>query len=254
VHGVAGAWGLLATALFADGSYDPAVVGILYGGDGRLLASAAVAVGAISVWTAVVGGTTLTGLRRLGLLQMQPEFQRFGGNTAHAGVHTTARRSRHHRPSSHQHPSAAMAAAAATVSFTRGPSPPTGPGVGPGAGPGAGPGPASEIAGARGASSHLYADALELGVSSDGPSVPSLDLSLDPGADPSVDPESAAASWPGYGWEAVWHADSSEPRGEPMSDASVHGSDERRVRNGIVLQRLSSPSRSLGGTLGVRAS
>lgn len=92
VHTVSGAWGLLAVGIFANGSYSPDVVGILYGGDCRLLGAAAVALVAIALWSTMIGGTVLWLVWRLGYLQISPELQRYG-DAIHAMSSVRSRRS-----------------------------------------------------------------------------------------------------------------------------------------------------------------
>lgn len=75
VHGVPGAWGLLAAGLFADGSYSPDVVGLIYGGGARLIGAATLAIAAITLWSAAVGLLGLMLIRRLGCLHISTEMQ-----------------------------------------------------------------------------------------------------------------------------------------------------------------------------------
>ena len=50
VHGACGVWSLAAVGLFADGRYNPSLVGIFFGGDGSLLAMALLGAMTIVAW------------------------------------------------------------------------------------------------------------------------------------------------------------------------------------------------------------
>jgi len=78
IHGVNGAWGLLAVGLFADGSSSPTAIGVLYGGDGQLLLAALLAIAAITLWAGIGGGLCLVLARRLGVLRVSEDESRFG--------------------------------------------------------------------------------------------------------------------------------------------------------------------------------
>src|SRR5439155_2011175 len=64
IHGVNGAWGVLAVGLFADGTYgagyngiwDSNVIGLFYGGGVKQLAAQAIEVVANVGWNVIIGG------------------------------------------------------------------------------------------------------------------------------------------------------------------------------------------------------
>ena len=91
VHTVSGVWGLLAAGLFANGSYSPTAVGLVYGGGWRLLGAALTAVIAITLWAALFGSSVLWLVWRLGYLQIAPDLQRFG-DVVHATSSVRSRR------------------------------------------------------------------------------------------------------------------------------------------------------------------
>ena len=75
VHFFGGAWGLLAPAFFARPAHMTAVYtskkhGLLYGGDGSLLACQLAALVAITAWVALTMGPFFVALKRLGLLRV----------------------------------------------------------------------------------------------------------------------------------------------------------------------------------------
>ena len=86
VHGLAGAWGMLALGLFADGTFGSGyndvtgnVRGLLYGGGGSQLLCQLIAVAACLVWTVLVGGIAFWVLDRLlGSNRVKPDVELFG--------------------------------------------------------------------------------------------------------------------------------------------------------------------------------
>ena len=67
-----------------DGRYSPGAVGLLYGGDGRLLAASLVLICAIVAWSVIIGGIGLMIAKRLGILTIPTDLQRFGSDVAHS--------------------------------------------------------------------------------------------------------------------------------------------------------------------------
>ena len=90
IHAVPGAWGLIAASLFSDGRYSPGAVGLFYGGDGRLLAASLVLICAIVAWSVIIGGIGLMIAKRLGILTIPTDLQRFGSDVAHSPARRTA--------------------------------------------------------------------------------------------------------------------------------------------------------------------
>lgn len=90
VHFFAGAWGMLAPALFAAPSRMRAVYGsdargLLYGGDGSLLGAQAVAFGAIALWVGATMGPFFLLFRRAGALRVSMDEEIDGLDDAHHG-------------------------------------------------------------------------------------------------------------------------------------------------------------------------
>jgi Amt family ammonium transporter len=89
VHGVGGAWGLLATGLFAttspiNGAEESA--GLFYGGGLSLLGNQAMGLLAIAVFVTISAGALFTGLKSAGLLRVSEEDERAGLDMSEHGA------------------------------------------------------------------------------------------------------------------------------------------------------------------------
>ncbi len=89
VHGVCGAWGLIATGLFAttspiNGATESA--GLLYGGGGSLLVTQLIGMVAIAVFVTVAAGIVFGGLKAAGLLRVSEEEERAGLDVSEHGA------------------------------------------------------------------------------------------------------------------------------------------------------------------------
>ncbi len=88
VHGVCGAWGLIATGLFAttspvNGATESA--GLLYGGGFSLLGTQLIGMVAIAVFVTIAAGALFAGLRAVGMLRVPPEEELAGLDVAEHG-------------------------------------------------------------------------------------------------------------------------------------------------------------------------
>jgi len=88
VHGVCGAWSLLAVGLLADGSISPTALGrpadtrelrgIFMRGDGSLLAAQSIAVLCITAWSCLLGLLIFVPLNRCGAMRIPNDFELTG--------------------------------------------------------------------------------------------------------------------------------------------------------------------------------
>ena len=95
VHGFTGMWGLLVPALFASkdlmnvsyGDIDGVTreYGLFYGGSGRLLSVALIAIVVITAWVAVHMTPFFYVLKYFGLLRVKPEHEKVGLDLSHHG-------------------------------------------------------------------------------------------------------------------------------------------------------------------------
>ena len=90
VHAWPGAWGCIASGLFATDSQLStlgyvAQPGLLYSGDGAQFGAQLVGTLAVLAWTAATSGIVFWSLRRAGLLRVSPEAEAMGVDAAEHG-------------------------------------------------------------------------------------------------------------------------------------------------------------------------